>query len=222
MPALLAEEVERRHTALKQLVDRIEAWQAKEAESLGLPEVLREGERLGIERDAIVNSLSQLALRRKQHSADLNQVQAAHGPFYAEAIERLRKCLANTRTEILAAQASQTIEVEDDQIVDGVRQIDRETNALQAALAEANRMMATRDRQASDLERVLRDFEHNNFDSARSYFRESLNLTDCVQRFVVGEIDGAGADRRTTRRSSFSSHAGEECRRQHRRRSGLT
>src|SRR5262249_43798484 len=95
-PALVADEVARRHDRFNELMQQVEAIQHAEAEKAGLIDVLKEGEALGDRRDALVKELEQLRQKAKGLEDELGGLERQQNAFYTEALERFGKFLGDT------------------------------------------------------------------------------------------------------------------------------
>ena len=192
MPALVAAEVERRRVTFTDLMQQVEAIQQAEADRVGLTAVLEEGEKLGARRDALVQEQDAVHQQAQQFQQELAALEQQQNDFYAEAIERYRAFLGETRLALLEQRARQTPEPDDDAIVAEVGRLDAQIEGLKPQLAELADRRQAADRVREGLDRVVRRYRQANFDSNRSYFEGRLDLRQALGQFQSGNLDASG------------------------------
>lgn len=187
-PALVRAEVDRRQGEFDRLMGEIEGLRNQAADVIGLTPVLKEGDRLGAERDAFVARAADVEKRIGAAQHEQAQLDQDKGTFYAEALGRFQRFLMKAQTTVLERQARATPDRTDDDIVSRIRWAGEEISRLQAAASD----LVGRSRQADGLQEglefVTRRFQQSNFDSERSYFDRAPAVDDLVERFRSGAL----------------------------------
>lgn len=188
-PKLVGDEVARRRDQFNALMQQVEAIQHAEAEKTGLTQVLREGDALGDERDRLVQVIEQVRQGAEGLQRELANLAATQNQFYAEAIERFRGFLGETKLALLQKRARETPEPDDDAVVADLASLDREIQEIQPKLADIDDRRQVAERLQQGLDLVVRRYRQANFDSQRSYFPGNFHIRMLVDRFRGGLLD---------------------------------
>src|SRR5690606_15882023 len=170
MPALVAQEAERRREEFAAVMRRIDESRAAAEAAVGLPELEAEGRELGAKRDRLVDELAASRARLSEARDALAAVEAGHAGLQSKLLQRLRDHVATLSAAELARHAAATSEPADDAIV---AEIDAATRALDAERARLDSLVAQREesaRRARELQDVAQRLRHADFDSMRSRF----------------------------------------------------
>src|SRR5690606_24910314 len=187
-PELVAAEVRRRREEFEPLMAELAEREAKAEAQVGLPEVLAEGERLGAERDRLVEAISAAQRAHRELSEQLASAESRDGKYHAEALRAFSAALDRTETRALEQHALRTPDGQDDVLVAEIARVRREEGELSARLGELSERRAALDRRAVGLERLVRRFREANYDATRSRF-DGPRIEDLVGRYEAGELD---------------------------------
>ncbi len=188
-PQLMREEVERRSVEFHKLMDKVEGIERHAADETGLTRVLREGDELGKQRDALVARLDAQKERCQSIAKELLSLQHSQGQFYDEALERFREFLTRTERAVLEYHARQTPETTDDETIARIRQLEREIAEVEPRVSDLSRQCELLEHQGQGLDFVVRRFQQSNFDSERSKFPAGFDVGPFVDRFRKGVTD---------------------------------
>jgi chromosome segregation ATPase len=186
-PALVAAEVDRRRARFNELMQQVEAVQREEADKAGLTAVLKEGEELGRRRDELVAQAEQLRLTSQALQKDLDDLDRRQNSFYAEAIERFRAFLGETKLALIEQHARRTPEPEDDAIVAQIGTLNDQIAELKSRLADLAERRRDSERVRDGLERVVQRYRQANFDSQRSYFPDCFDTHRHLDEYLNGD-----------------------------------
>lgn len=205
-PALVDAEVTRRRGLFSELMQQVEAGQAEVSDRVGLTAVLREGDALGTQRDALVNTRAPVVKRMQAIQEELADLDRQQDRFYKEAIGRFRDFLSDTRLALLEQRSQQTPEPEDDALVAEISEIDRRIEEMKPVLAE----LAGRRRAAvaarDGLERVVQRYRQAEFDSQRSYFPDGFDILAWLRDLETGTADAESLWSSLRRHQRFRPH----------------
>lgn len=185
-PGLMATEVARRQTEFKLLMQQIEAIEDRYNDATGLTAVREVGQKLGARRDECVATLETTRREQRQVAEELRQLDLAQSRFYNEAIQKFEQFLGQTETGVLQMRAQRTPDPRDDEIVGRIAELARQIENLKSQIAQTSLDRKLAGDIASGVELVVSRFRHNNFDSERSSFSESLNISRELTRYRDG------------------------------------
>lgn len=186
---LVAAEVERRREPFQALMGQVQASQREAADKAGLTAVLNEGTELGARRDALVGALDLLKSQSQELQKLLADLDRGQNAFYAEAVERFRAFLGETRLALLERRARQTPEPDDDAIVAELAELDRRMDDVKPQRLALTGRRQTADHRRDALDQVVRQFRQANFDSSRSYFEDTFDPARARADFESGLFD---------------------------------
>lgn len=201
-PELVRIEVDRRRAEFDELMVEVERRQQAAADAAGLPAVLEAGERLGDERERLVERIAGVDARHAQLAGALAELETAQGQFYAKALVRLRAYLEGTERWVLEDRARRTDAREDDRLVDDIRDLDRDLEQVRAQVERLTSRHGSVAATAAALERLVLRFRQAEFDGTRSRFR-GLDLDDDLDDLYDGRIDADELWRRIERAQEF-------------------
>ncbi len=206
-PPLVAEEVPRRREQFSGLMQQVEAIQKGEADRLGLTDVMKEGDALGTERDRLVAEIEALHAQAQATQKTLAELDENQNPFYAEAVEKLRAFLGETRVAILEQRARLTPEPDDDALVRDLARLAEDSESLRRQMDELARQRASLDRKQEGLDLLVRRYRQANFDSQRSFFEDGFDLGRGLDAFDNGQLDADRLWRSIQASQRFRPHA---------------
>lgn len=192
-PDLVQREVERLATELIPLTTRVQQIQQQLAQEVGLTEVLRTGERLGRERDELVQSLGEQQELMQQCEHQLQELQSEENPFHLEALVRLRQWLERTELSVLQTWAAATPSPRDDELVSQIQTLTKELQSLEPELQRSESSAKQLEQATLDLEFLLRRFRQSNFDAPRSRFSDALDLGRLLRQIAGRALSRDGA-----------------------------
>jgi chromosome segregation ATPase len=187
-PTLMRQEVERRRTLFNGLMEQVEEIEDRVSDEIGLTEVMREGQQLGSQRDALVARLAECQNGLLASQEQLIDLERPQNEFYQQALARMQNFLANARHAQLERQSRETPEREDDTIV-------AELSWLNDQLADAdqrqdllNRQRKGWDQRLGSLQELAQRFRAAEFDSRRSEFQRDFDIQRLLSELLDGRI----------------------------------
>ena len=156
----------------------------------GVPEVLREGDRLGDQRDSMVQALEKLSASKESHQEELLVLENAHNKYYEQATQKMKQFLATLDEARLAERARRTLEPDDDELVREITHLGsqlEQTRNQTTSLTRERQVLAERLR---GLQHLLVQFQSAEFDSRRSLFAAGFQLESHLARYLEGEESG--------------------------------
>jgi chromosome segregation ATPase len=203
MPRLMAEEVQRRRQECEELVTRLETLREAVAESIGWNAVVRDGERLGQQRQRAATDLDRLAEELDPLQEELAKIEQSQDRFYDEALGRFTAFLESTSTVVLQQQASRTPEPQDDEIVAEIQWLNEQAETFRSRIGELNEQGRQLDRRIRGLDYLLRRCRQSDIDSQRCYFDDGLALQDHIDQYLRDDIDQHELLKRIRRHQHF-------------------
>lgn len=212
-PQLVRNLVSKDRESLNVVMSELERQRDTQAEKIGLTQVVEQvndADRLHHEILSALEALQQLLdATRKQ----LSEIENPRGIYYQEAINYFKSLLQKTEQEKLRDRAEQTPDPRDDQIVARLQHLEGQFRTVNTEAAARQQRIDWLDRHLSELGNFHQRFRAAGYDSSRSMFDDSLNLTheltaamdgndsiDSVwqrmrgrQRFGPSAIDSAGS-----------------------------
>lgn len=192
-PDLMKQEVSRRRDRFNELMQQVEAIEDRVTDEVGLTEVLRVGQRLGVERDRLVAAAAAAQNEVQQLQQQISQLEGQQNEFYERAIGRMKAFLEKLPESRLERHSQSTPQRDDDAIVSQVAQIGNQLDAAEGRGAELGRARAAWDERFNGLQELLQRFRQAEFDSQRSMFSLQLNPEDLVEQFVAGRLSAQQA-----------------------------
>ena len=188
-PGLMQEELKRRRANFNELMDQIEAMEAKIEQEVGLTAVIEEGDRLGLKRDELVNQIEDQNQQLEAYISELNDSRESKDKHYDDALTRMRKHLEETEEAVLQERAEKTIEEKDDKIVSDIVELNDLIGDLQPEiLLLVGKRKSLTDKQAG-LDDIVQRFRSSNFDSNRSVFPDDFEIGKFIGRYMNNTLD---------------------------------
>lgn len=187
-PELIAKEVGRRRDEFNGLMEQVEAIEDRHADQVGLTDVMREGQRLGAERDRIVAAISGQQATTDKHRQELVSLQGTENLYYVQAVDRMKDFLSRLDGWRLERASQATPERDDDRLVDEIKRIDEDMESRRTdvrALGDEQNMWKER---SEGLQHVLHDFHRSEFDSGRSIFRPDFRIDQLLDNYLRKQL----------------------------------
>jgi chromosome segregation ATPase len=185
-PELMVAEVERRRTEFNALMEQVELIEDSISDEVGLTEVLREGDRLGTQREAKVQSLEKLTKSKVHHQEELQRLESARNQYYEQAIKKMKQFLATLDEARLAERARRTPESDDDQLVQEITDLGNQLEQTRQQATSLTRERQSRNEKLHGLQQLLMQFRSAEFDSRRSHFASSFQLESHLRGYQEG------------------------------------
>jgi hypothetical protein len=185
-PELVANEVSHRRDQFNGLMEQVEAIEDRNADQVGLTEVMREGLRLGSQRDELVNSLASQQSLTEKHQAELAALGGARNAYYDQALARMKQFLGNLDDWRLQHASQSTPEPEDDRLVGEIVWLGGELEKNKQQVGEIAYQQNAFKERAGGLQELWNHFRRAEFDSQRSLFRGDFPVEEYLERFVQG------------------------------------
>lgn len=172
--------------SLDVVMDELERRRDEVAHRVGLPQLIAEVNQLGNERTELLRQLEALQTKTQLTQEERSQVDDPHGTYYQEAIDKFRQTLAQIDPRVLAQRAQQTIEIDDDLIVDRLQGFQTEMQKAHGEVARRQQIIETLTAQSQALGSLVNRFRTAGFDSNRAQFADSLDVAAEVQQIRDG------------------------------------
>lgn len=187
-PELMAKEVLRRREQFNVLMEQVEAIEDRNSDEIGLTTVMREGQELGSQRDALTGKIARQQDELIGVQEELLQLQQPQNQYYEQALAKMKFFLSKMDPTRLERRSRMTPEPEDDTIVAEVLWLNQRLSETERLGEVESRNRAHWDDKLSGLQRVQQRFREEDFDSRRSMFDPSFDVEVHVERFLDGHI----------------------------------
>jgi hypothetical protein len=183
-------EVDRRRREFNALMEQVETIEDTISDEVGLTEVLHEGDQLGAQREAMVQSLEELAVSKTSRQEQIQTLEGSRNQYYKQAVDKMKRFLASLDEARLAERARRTPEPDDDALVEEITKLGEQleqTRNQEAILARERQSWSER---LHGLQQVLVQFRSTEYDSRRSLFSAGFDLDVHVARYLEGRESG--------------------------------
>ena len=187
-PELMANEVSRRRDQFNSLMELVEACEDRHGDAVGLTEVMREGQQLGVDRDKLVAEMGKHQDTIEKHRQEVLILESTQNQYYEQAVTRMKAFLAGLEVWRLEHASRSTPEPQDDQIVAELKWLDEELAERKQQHAELVTEQGTWKTRATQLQDIWLRFRRADFDAGRSLFHPDFNIEGHLERFVRGQI----------------------------------
>ncbi len=147
------------------------------AAKLGLPEKINAVERADATHQADLEALAAVETELRTLNSELTTTADPQGSYYSEAIEYLRNWLARSDRDELAARAQQTLDPRDDQIIARLDHLDQQFRSANTEAVARQERIDWLANHLHALGQLQQRFRTAGYDSSRSQFNDSLDLT---------------------------------------------
>ena len=168
--------------ALETVLGELERRRDDVAASTGLPQAIEDAAAEARRRDDILKQLGEVHEQIRRTRDRLTECTDPRGPHYEEAVAVFRELLETFDSDDLERRSRQTVDITDDQIVqrlkdaeDGAEAVDRDADATLRSLTRRREFL-------NRLGSVIQRFRAAGFDSQRSQFVGSFDITAEVDR----------------------------------------
>ena len=168
--------------AFNTVMDDVERRRDAVAETFGLSSKIEAAEEIQAERAKQLATLEKLREETESVEHDLTDLEDTRGPYYREAITVFREMLDRADTRDLARRARSTAEITDDQIVAQLAGVEADIEKLDEAAHRRQRDLQDYQGFMDALGRLIQRFRAAQFDSSRSQFTASLDVTEELHR----------------------------------------
>lgn len=191
-PELMAKEVERRREQFNVLMEQVEAIEDRNSDEIGLTAVMREGQELGSQRDALTDKIAHQQDNLMVLQEERLQLQQPQNQYYDQALTKMKSFLSRMDPARLERRSRLTPEPDDDTIVAEVLWLNERLNETERQGEVESRRREHWDEKLSGLQRVQQRFREEEFDSRRSLFDPRFDVEDHVERYLDGHIGVEG------------------------------
>jgi len=188
-PALADAEVRHRRDELEKLDADVERIDRATSSECGLPEIVQRGQRLGDQRDLILDRLDQNRQELEPLESELAALVQSQGAFYDEAITRFKEFLDQTHTVVLEQRAAATPESVDDEIVAQIKWLDEQIDEHKRQMPISRKQRRAAEQRVRGLRYVTRRGRRSNIDSQRCYFEDDFDISRVLDQFRDAQID---------------------------------
>ncbi|MFH1588980.1 MAG: hypothetical protein ABIB43_00235 [archaeon] len=187
MPELMEIELKKRNEEMKGVIDDLTSIETKLAEKYNLPKVIEKGIKTGKQRDSIQIEIKELTNLLQEYSEEKTNLESTRGVYYNEAIEELRSYLKTNNISSLKQKALDSPRKEDDVLVARIEKLDEEMVGLNKQYKTAIDEKDEIQNKINKLERIEDKFTGNDYESSRSRFDSSFDMTNLLEDFLSGK-----------------------------------
>jgi len=187
-PELMAAEVVRRREQFNLLMEQIEAIEDGIADEVGLTEALRQGHRLGEQRDGLVADLTNLEQQFTNHHQELLALEGTQNDFYKQGVGQLKEFLAEMEHSWLEHQSRSTPERQDDELVAEIGWLNEQLDKARRESSKLTQEQRNWDERSEGLQDVMQRFRRADFDSRRSMFSGEFDVERQMGGYLRGEL----------------------------------
>ena len=186
-PELMAAEVVRRREQFNVLMEQIEAIEDEISDEVGLTKVLEEGQKLGAQRDGLVEELAELEKRFTSHHQELQTLEGTQNEFYEQGVGQMKAFLAEMKHSWLEHQARSTPERQDDELVAEIAWLNEQLDNASRDSSKLTKEQRNWEERFEGLQEVAQRFRKADFDSRRSIFSDDLDIDRLLGDYMRGE-----------------------------------
>lgn len=162
------------------VMEELEKHRDRVAGRLKLPEMISAVKEIELHRDANLKKLERAGETTRGIESELVEIESPTGPYYKDAIQVFRQMLEKMDTSELDRRARETPDLTDDQIVARLAGVDAEFDKLKKAAKQRQRTIAHTKAMMDELGKLIGRFRALEFDSSRSQFVGTLNVTELL------------------------------------------
>ncbi|TWU35310.1 hypothetical protein Q31b_54060 [Novipirellula aureliae] len=179
-PEQMREIIAQDREAFDVVMEELEKHRDRVARRLGLPDMVLAIKEIERHRDANLKQLERSGKTTQVIESELIEIESLKGPYYTEAIQVFRKMLEQMDTGELDRRAQQTPDLTDDQIVARLAGVDSEFDKLKRAATQRQKTILHTQQMMEALGSLIGRFRALQFDSSRSQFVGTLNVTELL------------------------------------------
>ncbi|QDT07851.1 hypothetical protein K227x_62800 [Rubripirellula lacrimiformis] len=170
--------------ALDTVMGELERHRDQVATNLGLPASIERSQSIALTRDQHLNRFNELMADTNQAERELTTAADSQGPFYHEAIGLFRDMLKHIDSGDLRRRAQDTIDLSDDQIVAQLMDVEAKIGSLSEATQRHHTQTNQMQSFLEDMGRLIQQFRSAGFDSSRSQFVGTLDISSELNRAI--------------------------------------
>ena len=189
MPDLMTVEVGKRQKELEEIVVKMRKAEDDSGERHGLPKVLTEGEEIGKKRAEVMAGISRTDKEHEEYSEERKEIDSEKDPYHIDAIQKLKSYLKGETVAKLKDMARKTPGTDDDLLVGRIEEIDLTVRGLKDRVKDAKAKREAYDEKVKGLRTVEKKFTSNDYESDRSYFPDSFDVSDFLTGYLLGKYN---------------------------------
>ena len=189
-PRMMKQVIAEQQKTVKARVEDVQSRQTAAADALGLPAVQASVSRLNPEVDrafAAMDSAQKLCTSLQHEQAQLDSPDSI---FYRDALKAFQALLQKTERSIVAARASNTPELQDDQVVARLRHIDEVVSQKKSQLDQHYAAAEAAEKRTERVHDLLSRCRRAQFGDPQRIFEESYDLKTRLQDLADGVVSG--------------------------------
>lgn len=190
IPQRLKEHAERKRTDADRELDALQALEEVAARDSGALDAMSALENAEKRQDEIDARIAESEARRHELQTGQARYAAGDDTFIAECLGLFADTLQRRDVADLTHLARSTMTTEDDAIVDDLRALRREEDALQNELERNRALYQEHLRRVQELEQVRQRFKKNRYDDIRSGFDKGDMIVSMMREVLGGAIRG--------------------------------
>lgn len=190
IPKRLSEHADRKRANAERELDTLQALEEAAARDGGVHTAKEQLETVEQRQDEIDAQIAQSESRLHELQTEQRHFAVGEDPFIAECLTLFTDTLQLRDVTELTHLARSTMTSEDDAIVDDLRRLRREENALQDDLDRNRDLHREHLRRVQELEQVRQRFKQNRYDDLRSGFDKGDLIVSMMREVLGGAIRG--------------------------------
>lgn len=191
-PELMATEVERRRAEFTKLMERLEAIEDQISDQIGLTALLKQGIKLGDQRQILLTQVEQQETERDRIEKEIAQLESTENEYYVAGVNRLRDFLGNMEESALAIRTRATPQTTDDAIFGEIQRLNEQLRSAREQSHQDRKLLEIWNEKVTGLDQVVLRFRSSEFDSRRSWFHTRLDVLREVDRYLEGNNSASG------------------------------
>lgn len=188
MPELMQAELERRQEAYKAVASKVDVMTKEVQESHGLPKLMKEGEKLGSDREKLLDQIKQKEERYQRCSQERVELDTTKGEYHDKALQKIKDFLEGKTIADLKRMAKETPDTRDDNLVIRIEQIDGELGDLTVKSRATRESRDEVGEKLKGLNGVLSNYRSNDYEGSRSYFEGGFDLDSLLAGYLLGKV----------------------------------
>ena len=167
---------------------QIDSIKEKIASANGLDKVIKQGTKLGAQREALMKQVKDIDLKSESLRNQREELESETGEYYERAIFLISDVINDAGIQELKAQARSIEGTKDDSLVNKLTKIDDLRERVSQEAREVSSFRVLGERGVQSLSKLQRAFTSNDYESRRSVFSPNFNIQSLVEGLLRGTV----------------------------------
>lgn len=209
IPERLAEHADKAREAAEAELDKLQDIEEAAAEEGDVPQASAALTALEKSQDELDAEIAAAEEARRELLEEQNRYSAGEDDYLRKALRVISAAMERKDLSELTRLARATMTVEDDAIVDEIRQLREQYDDLEDELRENRELQRERLAHLEELEAVRRDFKRNRYDDLHSRFDKTPVIERMIADVITGVVRGGTLWNVLRRHQRYADAAGE-------------